>query len=444
MKKLYPLLAGTALCATPATLLAQDSSYVEPSAHIELSKTTPEIHTILSKARPVEPQSVSVPKFVIRSTNNKFIFAIGGHINPIIGWDLGNNLYEQDDAGLNFTTAAIPFPSRHGAKSDFFINALNTQIDFQIVGFGGTENAITAYVKIGTNNNDAHIKLKRAYINYRGFTAGQVATLMEDGDACQPTTIDPQGPCGEVSTTVFEVNYKSPSYNGFQYAVGVSKPSYYSSNGVYLGYDHPRYRGEQVADVSDVSQAAPDVPAWIQYGKGGNRVRLSAMLRCFKYRDLIADKLRYLVGYGVMLSGNLQPCDAVNICYQAAYGRGFGAYIQDIAGMPLSFTPSNDNIGHMSANPMMGLDLGATFNLSKKWQINVVASQARIWNVSSYCTAADATANYKYALYAAGNIFYNITPYLQWGMEYVWGRRMTWNQGGANDSRIQTQIKFTI
>lgn len=39
---------------------------------------------------------------------------------------------------------------------------------------------------------------------------------------------------------------------------------------------------------------------------------------------------------------------------------------------------------------------------------------------------------------------YNITSYLQCGMEYIWGRHVTWNKGGANDSRIQAQIKFTI
>ena len=84
------------------------------------------------------------------------------------------------------------------------------------------------------------------------------------------------------------------------------------------------------------------------------------------------------------------------------------------------------------------------FNFAKRWQINLVGSESRIWNVSEYCTVKDAPANYKYALYGAANVFYNITSYLQWGLEYVWGRRVTWDIGGANDSRIQTQIMFTI
>lgn len=268
---------------------------------------------------------------------------------------------------------------------------------------------------------------------------------MEDGDACQPPTIDPQGPCGAVATTAYEINYKSPDYNGFRWAIGLDMPSYYASSGYYQGHDFPQYRGEQVASVQNVEQMMPDIPAWIQYGTAsGNRIRLSAMLRNFTYRDLLQDKVRHIAGYGVMLSGNLVPCKAVTLYLQAAYGRGFGAYLQDIAGQPLSFVPSDTRPGRMQASPMMGINIGASFNFAKRWQINLVGSESRIWNVSEYCTVKDAPANYKYALYGAANVFYNITSYLQWGLEYVWGRRVTWDIGGANDSRIQTQIMFTI
>ena len=71
-------------------------------------------------------------------------------------------------------------------------------------------------------------------------------------------------------------------------------------------------------------------------------------------------------------------------------------------------------------------------------------SESRIWNVADYCNALDESQNYKYALYGAVNCFYNINSFLQWGIEYVWGHRQTWNIGGAHDSRIQTQLAFTF
>ena len=77
-----------------------------------------------------------------------------------------------------------------------------------------------------------------------------------------------------------------------------------------------------------------------------------------------------------------------------------------------------------------------------------MVSEARIWGVSKYAEAAatlpDHLNDYKYAIYAAGNVFYNISSYFQVGLEYLYGRRQTWNVGGASDNRVQMQFMFTI
>lgn len=145
-----------------------------------------------------------------------------------------------------------------------------------------------------------------------------------------------------------------------------------------------------------------------------------------------------------MLSGNLSPIKPLIFYYQFVYGRGIGTYLQDLAGQSLSYVPDDENPGKMKAAPMMGANLGVTYNINSKWQVNAMFSESRIWDVEDYATAPDSKSNYKYALYGAVNCFYNITPYLQWGIEYIWGRKVTWNMGGANDSRIQTQLAFTF
>ncbi len=60
---------------------------------------------------------------------------IGGQINPIIGTDFGNDLYEVDGAGIGFVTGMIPVPPVNGKRSDFYINPLNANIDFSGRGF---------------------------------------------------------------------------------------------------------------------------------------------------------------------------------------------------------------------------------------------------------------------------------------------------------------------
>lgn len=436
MKHVFTVLCS--LCLS-AAVFAQTNSKA-----ISWVRTSAADSAVLAKDRSQAPKEIPVPKFVVKTADNSFYMAIGGQVNPIMGVDLGNNLYNVDGAGISFVTQLIPVPSTLGHRSDFYINPLQANVDFQVVGLAGTPNQITGYIKFGTNGINSNLHLSRAYITWRNFTAGLKLTMFQDDYACQPPTIDPEGPSGCISTVVHEISYKSKNYNGFQFAIGIDQPAWYSSNGIYRGKDYPEFDGTQVANYADAEQIVPDIPMWVQYGTSNfNRVRVSGIIRNFSYRDLIANKTKHLVGWGAMLSGNINPVKPVIFYYQIAYGKGIGAYLQDLAGMPLSFVPTDAHLGKMQASPMMGVNFGFTFNLTSKLQVNIMGSESRIWDVRNYAIHED-SSNYKYALYAAGNVFYNITPYLQWGIEYLWGRRQTWNMGGANDSRLQTQLMFTI
>ena len=98
---------------------------------------------------------------------------------------------------------------------------------------------------------------------------------------------------------------------------------------------------------------------------------------------------------------------------------------------------------------MMGLTFGASYNATKKLQFNLVGSYARVWDAQNYAVLGDqdgvaGSNNYRYAVYGAANCFYSFTKYLQWGMEYVYGRRATYELGAASDHRIQTQLIFSF
>lgn len=447
---LYPALLASALLGVSVGSFAQttsDDSLKAEDHHnkIEFKRTDSTVREILLRNRDEEPRDIPAPAFVVKSQNNNFIMTIGGNVSVIMGGDIGNNLYKQDDAGISFVTSAIPVPATAGHKGDFYINPLNGYLTFQVVGLAGTPNEISAFIKAGTNGVNSSLALQRAYLTWRGITAGMKLTLAQDGYACQPPTIDPEGPCGCLSAVAYEIGYTSKSYNGFKFAAALDLPSFYSSNGYYRGHDYPKFDGTQVANYADAEQVIPDIPAWVEYSfSEWNRIRLTGLLRNFAYRDLVESKTRHMVGWGVMLSGNVQPVKPVTLYYQVVYGQGIGAYMQDIAGKPISFVPDDAHPGRMHASPMLGANIGVSYNPTAKLQFNAMFSESRIWDVADYCNALPETQNYKYALYAAVNCFYNITSYLQVGLEYLWGQRMTWNMGSAHDNRLQAQIAFNF
>ena len=422
-----------------------DTTDIAQGKKLHYVRTTESDAKILDAQRPHGANEIPTPKFVLKSDNNAFMMTFGGQLNLIVGGDIDNNLYKQSGAGISFVTNQIPVPATPGHKGDFYINPINGFVDMQIVGFGGTDNQLTGYFKVGTNGITKSLALQRAYISYRGFTGGMKLTLFQDDYACQPPTIDPEGPSGEVSTLAYELNYTSKSYNGFRFAVGLDIPTFYSSNGYYRGHDYADTFANQQVSVTDYDQIVPDIPMWVEYSwSTWNRIRLSGIVRNFAYKDLVSDKTRHTAGWGVMLSGNVQPASKWILYYQLAYGQGIGNYIQDLAGLPYSFTPSDSQPGKMVANPMIGANLGVTYNISPKWQVNAMFSEARIFNVKDYATAEAETSDYKYALYGAVNCFYNINSFMQVGLEYLWGHRQTWNIGGAHDSRLQAQLQFSF
>lgn len=307
--KHYRYLYMALLILAPAVAEADDSipGGTDGSNPLRLARTTPEVKKILLSSRADEPGRVPAPAFALKTDNNNFVMTVGGQINPIIGWDIGNNLYKQDDAGISFVTAAIPVPAVKGHRGDYFINPINGYLDLQIVGFAGTPNQITGYIKAGTNGINHNIGLQRAYVSWRNITAGMKLTLFQDAEACQPPTIDPEGPSGCVSTVAYEIGYTSKSYNGFRFAAALDMPSYYTSNGYYRGKDYPAFDGKQVLN-DDAEEMVPDIPVWVEYSWGPmNRVRVSGIFRHYAYRDLVHNKRRGTVGWGAMISGNIRP-----------------------------------------------------------------------------------------------------------------------------------------
>ncbi len=147
--------AGLPVMAQTTYIFTQAPEVIYEAGPLEIVTTSNEIGRILDKSRPVEPNSIPRPKFAIRSKDNKFIMSIGGKINPIIGYDLGNDLYNAPGGGVSFTTAIYPYRHRRDKRARFSCNPLSAYLDFTVVGFAGTDNQVTGYIKLATTNHDS-------------------------------------------------------------------------------------------------------------------------------------------------------------------------------------------------------------------------------------------------------------------------------------------------
>lgn len=108
----YNILALAIFATMPAVGLSAQDIPETPDANgnkVSFVKTSQDstVYNILDKDRSKNVNDLPVPHFAIHTANNKFVMTIGAKINPIIGTDLGSDLYKMDD-GHQFHSQSNP------------------------------------------------------------------------------------------------------------------------------------------------------------------------------------------------------------------------------------------------------------------------------------------------------------------------------------------------
>ena len=137
------------------------------------------------------------------------------------------------------------------------------------------------------------------------------------------------------------------------------------------------------------------------------------------------------------MSGIWQFAENTSLCFQGVYGKGISNYIQDISGTGLDLVPNATAEGKLKAFGAWGGYIGFSHNWSKVLTSNIMYSYARV--LDRYGMP---TTSYKYAQYAAANLFWDFSEYGSCAIEYVFGRRNDFNKDYGNASRINTMIQY--
>ena len=413
-------------------LLFNFSNLYSQHKNSKIEKLTKKHNSILQNDTPYNWNSPKVPDFALIGNRGDFIMTIGGFIKPIIGWDLGNTL----DGNMYFSPAKIPIPSTLGNRSEFFFNPLHSALDFQVVGMAGRKHQITGYLKIVFDGGKGMMaNLDAIYIKYRHFLVGYNYSIFTDLWTL-PATISCEAVTGNDWSTGYQVSYTSPDYHGFSYGISIEQPSFYGNMGRYRGKDYLNL--DDLPYLSNASQSVPDVPAYVQFRWNGiNHIRFSGVFRDYRYVDLVHNKVNNLIGWGAKFSTILNPIKPLTLVGQIVYGKGIANYISGLCYMPISYIPNEDKPGYMKATPMLGWVAGAKYYFSKKIFANLSYGYSKLWHSENY-------DNYKYGLDARGSVFYNIKPYLQWGIEYLWGHKETFQNQCSSISRVQTTLILSL
>jgi len=211
-----------------------------------------------------------------------------------------------------------------------------------------------------------------------------------------------------------QIRYTWPALGPFTLAVSVEDPS---SNDV-LSDDNPLTHTPDFTGAADWTLGS------------GNHLRLAALRRRIELsgNELTDDETS---GWGVQASGRwtFGPTDSVLGGF--SYGDGVGRYMLGLD--PVSGGYVDPVSKQLKSRVAHGWFAGYRRILTDRLRANLMYGMAEADDDLQFELGPDA---FKRSTYFAGNLFYEVTPYLMISGEYTWGERQNLDDNAIDSHRL--------
>lgn len=362
----------------------------------------------------------AAPRFLFLDKKGAVALGIGGYFKAIGEYDFDGAVNNND-----FYTNLIPVPFSAAQRQRFGASAAHSTIFLKMVTRPTKLGRIIVYIQTNfTGDNGGYgLKLKQAYLTVGHVTIGKARSVFADGPAMAPT-VDDQGPSGQVTAKNMAVQYVSPSYKGFSFAVSAeTAPRSYTE-------------GPQ---TEAIDQRCPDIPAYVQYAwdGGSSHVRLSGIFRELSYRDELTAENKFATGWGAQFSAVGDIYGGLGFFGHYTYGKGIASYVNDLADLDYDLVPGSE--GKLKAAGAAGWTAGLKYQFNENFFVTGSYSRAQL-----YDTDGMASDTFRYSQYIAANAFYNPIEDLRIGLEYIHGTRrdISGQHGHANRLELAMQYSF--
>ena len=367
-------------------------------------------------------QDPLAPCFLLMSRDANLAMGVGGAVR-MRGW-------ADFDGSINatgFIPYLIPVPSDPAQRRRFSGTPGGSSFFVRLIGFNTLVKTFNAYIQCEfSGEGNVGFVLKKAYVIMDDWTVGYATTTFSD-PASEVPTIDGAGPNGKASKTAMLVRWMHDFNSHWSMAASVEMPS--------SRVDADGTRTQVLNDWM------PDYVAFGQYSWGhGQHVRLSGMVRTIPYRNLVNGTNHSKVGWGAQVSTFLKPANPLAIYGIVNYGEGYASYMGDLSIGNYDLVAKAGDPGHLQAPRSLGFVAGLKYNFRPNVYSCLAFGQARYFDHDSEFESTD----YKYGKYAAANLFWEPTPRLQVGMEYLWGQRHDFNGEHSHANRVDILFQFSF
>lgn len=434
--KIAALVASGALAMASATAQNRPQSRVEQ--YIDSLKSTHRIEYLGEGEKPSanderalldifyydqfrNAQDPRAPYFLFMSRDANFAMGLGGVVR-MRGW------YDWNGAMPNngFIPYNISIPSDLLRSRWMGSTPAGTALYFRVLGTNTPVGDYQLYIEANFDGyNQRDFLLKKAYATLNDWTIGYAHSTFSD-PLTEPLLVDGQGPNAYVSTTAVLVRWMHNIRKDWIVASSIEMPkSFVGANGT---------------TTQAIDDWFPNLAAFSQYEWAANQhVRLAGIMRVLPYRDLVTSTNHNEIGWGVQLSSVMRPCKPLTLYFMGNYGRGISSLTGDLMMGNYDLVNNPETPGEMYTPRLFGWYGAMQYHFTPTLFTGVTVGQLRY--LPDY-TQQDNM--YKYGLYSAINLFWNITPRIQVGGEYNLGKRQNQNGEGRWAQRVSMMTQFSF
>lgn len=367
-------------------------------------------------------QDPRAPYFMFMSKDGNLALGMGGLIRMRGYFDWNGSI-----PASGFAPYLIPIPKNPESMRKLWSTPAGTGLFFTLLGHNAIVGDFMGFIMADFSGYDNRgFKLKKAYLQNNHWTIGYATTTFED-PAAEPPTIDGAGSNGVNQRTNVLVRYTTTFKKRWSIGASFEFPqSSISADGTY---------------TKACDDYVPDIAAYLQYqwGDGSSHVRLSGLGRVLSYRDLVSSTNHNIVGWATQLSTTILIDRQLRLFGIASVGQGHESYTTDLACGSFDLVEKPGERGRLYAPTAVGYVFGAQYYFNESVFSNIALSQQRY-----YPKGNPGDSQYKYGLYGAFNVFWDITPRFEVGAEYLIGKRMNFNGTHGNANRLTAMFMLSF
>lgn len=365
------------------------------------------------------------PYFLFMSRDANLAMGVGGDIKVRAYFDPGNSL-----PGSTFSPYDIPMHRDELNRNHLGTSPAGTALYFRIIGHADKIGIYQVYIKgkfNGGSGND--FKLNKAYVSLNDWTVGYAMSTFSDGPA-EPPVVDVNGTTLSLDYTTMLVRYLHTFKNsGVSVAASLEAPSF-----SFETVEQPD--GKPTAGKR--KQSVPDIVAMAQYEWArGQHVRLSGIVRWLPYRNFMNNTNHTPKGWGFQFSTVFNPISQLTLYGTLNFGRSYTNNTGNFLLSGYDLVGDSRYEGRMSTLPSWSYLVGATYHFNRKLYSTLAFGQARV-------TESHFSDQYKYGLYGAANLFYNLTPRILFGGEFTFGKRAEFSGDHAWGRRFSLMAQMSF